>query len=853
MINEKALFIGPFGENKDAFKANVLSILEDVVQWRRNFHPFDPKLISNGDKRAEEFESTQDLISEKLDNLLSEMKQSVPFHSPRFLGHMHSDLAIPALLGYITGLLYNQNNVVGESSPITTRKEIEFVTKMCKMVGYEPFSLHSTASHIGSWGHICSGGTTANIEAVWVARNMKYYPISIKLIIDNVKIEGITIPPELIEKLKAICINGKALEHYSYLEVFNFTTINIVSLYSSIIDSLSINLNEYDANSALSAFNKIFIAYDIRSLGVSGIHDIIPNEKLELPKLIVSNAGHYSWDKCLDIVGIGNSNVRRLNVDLDFRLDTNELTTYLTDNPLSPILIIVGIVGTTEEGAIDPILKINSVMNKDGRGFYFHIDGAYGGYFSACIRSTNNDEFNRNYYSRFGKYLENISKDIEAIAIADSIAIDPHKLGYVPYAAGSIFYKNTFYKNFIFKSAPYLAQASQESAIEKTYMGGWTLEGSRPGAAALACALSTEIIPLDYSGYGYILSKSIEQTKKFHDFLINYKSSIISIAPIYNPQTNIVCYAVSVPDYITKPDYVNLLTNEIANEMTIVPEKTLQNYQFVVSKTDLNYQKYSPHIDKVLGKLNVSTQSINSDFNLEFLRTVIMHPSIDGYEVNVWQENRNQKINLFEALIKELEAIARKVLPKVLLDIISKERNGNRIKIIWIENKESFQKHSDNILIDEIFSLPEIGKFLDITFYNYTDTINNKNGLEAIEDLTKNQNYDFSIIDLNLADNHHIEWESGIGVINKLFPTRESNSTYGVPILFSKFFDDVNTANALKSFFKPYPELFFDLNLQFLGKQAFGNNLENIQETNTLSSLIMNIFKILQINKKYGT
>ena len=74
-----------------------------------------------------------------------------------------------------------------------------------------------------------------------------------------------------------------------------------------------------------------------------------------------------------------------------------------------------------------------------------------------------------------------------------------------------------------------------------------------------------------------------------------------------------------------------------------------------------------------------------------------------------------------------------------------------------------------------------------------------------------------------------------------------------MPILFSKFFDDVNTANALKSFFKPYPELFFDLNLQFLGKQAFGNNLENIQETNTLSSLIMNIFKILQINKKYGT
>jgi glutamate/tyrosine decarboxylase-like PLP-dependent enzyme len=88
---------------------------------------------------------------------------------------------------------------------------------------------------------------------------------------------------------------------------------------------------------------------------------------------------------------------------------------------------------------LTPILEIDSIMKRDKRGFYYHIDGAYGGYFSACIHSSNNDEFNRKYFSKFGKYLENITKDIKAIALADSIAIDPHKLGYVPYAAGSIF------------------------------------------------------------------------------------------------------------------------------------------------------------------------------------------------------------------------------------------------------------------------------------------------------------------------------------------------------------------------------------------------------------------------------
>lgn len=31
-----------------------------------------------------------------------------------------------------------------------------------------------------AWGHITCGGTVANIEAVWAARNLKFYPLAVK-------------------------------------------------------------------------------------------------------------------------------------------------------------------------------------------------------------------------------------------------------------------------------------------------------------------------------------------------------------------------------------------------------------------------------------------------------------------------------------------------------------------------------------------------------------------------------------------------------------------------------------------------------------------------------------------------
>ena len=88
-----------------------------------------------------------------------------------FQGHVNWDTAVPANLGYIASILWNQNNCAAEGSPVTTTYEIEAGGDLCEMIGLK---------REDSMGHLVAGGTIANIEAIWVARNLKYYPLGLQ-------------------------------------------------------------------------------------------------------------------------------------------------------------------------------------------------------------------------------------------------------------------------------------------------------------------------------------------------------------------------------------------------------------------------------------------------------------------------------------------------------------------------------------------------------------------------------------------------------------------------------------------------------------------------------------------------
>lgn len=169
-------FLGPYGENNDFFEKTLTELVRDHVFWRRNFHPEDTPPISTGDQHAPEFQAATAKARQELHLLTAQLKRSVPFFHPRYLGHMVSDLLMPGLIAQLVTTLYNPNNIVEESAPVTVQLELEVGRQLARMLGY-PLDPKQVPCALG---HLTGGGTVANDEGLWLARAARLYPLAVR-------------------------------------------------------------------------------------------------------------------------------------------------------------------------------------------------------------------------------------------------------------------------------------------------------------------------------------------------------------------------------------------------------------------------------------------------------------------------------------------------------------------------------------------------------------------------------------------------------------------------------------------------------------------------------------------------
>jgi glutamate/tyrosine decarboxylase-like PLP-dependent enzyme len=85
-----------------------------------------------------------------------------PFFHPRYAGQMLKPPHPAAAAGYVAAMLVNPNNHALDSSPATSAMEKEAVAELAAMLGLAEPSL----------GHLTASGTIANLEALWVAREL---------------------------------------------------------------------------------------------------------------------------------------------------------------------------------------------------------------------------------------------------------------------------------------------------------------------------------------------------------------------------------------------------------------------------------------------------------------------------------------------------------------------------------------------------------------------------------------------------------------------------------------------------------------------------------------------------------
>lgn len=87
------------------------------------------------------------------------------------------DFSMFVLLGYFMIMFYNFNNVVIEVFFLFIVVEIEVGEQFCELFGFE--------EQDKVWGYVICDGIVVNIEVLWVVRNLKYYLLFVRKVMDD--------------------------------------------------------------------------------------------------------------------------------------------------------------------------------------------------------------------------------------------------------------------------------------------------------------------------------------------------------------------------------------------------------------------------------------------------------------------------------------------------------------------------------------------------------------------------------------------------------------------------------------------------------------------------------------------
>jgi glutamate/tyrosine decarboxylase-like PLP-dependent enzyme len=553
--SKSTLFIGPKGEQGRIF-SSLWDHLFSVTMQRRsqrfaNDSEWHPLATTAHD-------SDQATVLSALEELLGLLREEIPTFSPRYLGHMVSDVSIPALLGHMAMLFENANLASREAAVVGSALETEAINLLANMVGLDPKPAR---------GHFTSGGTLANFEAVWRARYRLDHWLALGVWL---KVNGHSNAP-LFDW--AHC--GWSVYH-EQMKCHDLSEPDLLPYSSVVMGAL-----------AMSRFAREHF-----------------EEEWPEPVLLVPGNKHYSWPKAANIFGLGREAVWSCDLDEKGRLSPDALKAQIGRAEVDgrPIMMVVSVAGTTELGMIDPVDKVADLLDElcEHRGLHIwhHIDAAYGGYFCSVLKGD-------------ASSLSAASEAaLRAFPRASSLTLDPHKLGFVPYACGAFLVPdaNAYLVSNI--HAPYL----EEIADAKFPSWSTTLEGSRAATGPSAVWLSAKIMPLDSHGHGWFLNKSLSITHMLYDVISRVSPNIRMLD---SSDTNVMCFAIaaegdSLSEANRKTDVVIAHFRESSELSATRTGLTVENYGQLVTRTVAGW-------DGVL----------DSD-QLTVVRMVVMNPYLDN-------------------------------------------------------------------------------------------------------------------------------------------------------------------------------------------------------------------------------
>ncbi len=243
--------------------------------------------------------------------------------STEYMPHLHGPSLLETLSSELIISTFNQSMDSWDQSPVATEIEVETISHLCKLYGYDPANAD---------GVFTSGGSQSNQTAIILAR-------------------------------------------------------------------------DWYCNEVLK--------YDVKKYGL--------NEKCSKLRMYTSEISHFSMEKSAHILGLGYQSVVKVPVDSRKRMDLTALRSLIdADLKAGNIpFLIVGTVGTTDFGSIDPLEDLAALARE--HNMWLHADAAYG---SGVIMSE--------------KYRDRVA----ALSLCDSITVDFHKMFLMPISCSAVLVKD---------------------------------------------------------------------------------------------------------------------------------------------------------------------------------------------------------------------------------------------------------------------------------------------------------------------------------------------------------------------------------------------------------------------------
>lgn len=588
-------FLGAHGEQRALFEQLLAAYVRDHFDWRSEFHPGD----ADPTPPPPEWDAYAARTRAELARLAAALKRSLPVSSPRYLGHMTSDLLLPAVLAQLVATLYNPNNISSEVAPVTIDMERAAAMQLADMIGY----CTAPGAPDCAWGHLTGGGTVANLEALWVARAVRCWPVA------AVRAARALDDAELAQLLPE-----------DEDAAFGLSTADALAVHARVGAWLAVLT---DARRAT-----VEQAVDDERIEHRGAHAYPPMH------VLVPVTAHYSWRKAMRALGFGDAQLHKVPVTERMRLDAEALGTAVARLHTGGkwVLAVVPVLGTTEYGTLDPVHEVVALRDRcarDGHSFWIHVDAAWGGYLATLFRGAEGARLAHDEVRRGFRWFPSrpVYDAVCALPECDSVTVDPHKLGYVPFGVGALLLRDGRCRHFVAQHAPYVFDRAGAGSDEP---GRYSLEGSRPGAMAAAVYTAHHVLPLHADAFGALPAASIRANERLYAALAQLNEQLEGAARIvvpYEPDTNLVCIAVN-PAGNRSLRALNAFTAGLQHQMS--PGAGVRTREYFASRTRLQLADLEPTARAdLLARFGVDAD----DDHLFLIRHTLMNPvsRVDDY------------------------------------------------------------------------------------------------------------------------------------------------------------------------------------------------------------------------------